>query len=189
MGKRGFDLDRALLITAGVLVAVLLLAGLVAVLLPRKAVGLPPRYAVAGVAPAGQWVKSGDKGVPHAGGCSMPGTKGGSKGSCADNPELDPILECSYNAKNIVKQSILLEDHLNNPAKMCISCCNKHFLAICALSEEAISLADNDKDKKRFQELARYYDKLHQSCQKGEKPTDVADKLRKTRNELTAEYV
>ena len=50
-----------------------------------------------------------------------------------------------YNLREICKQIVLLEDHLNQPRKRCPDCIRKHFLTIEALFEEAVSL---DKELK-----------------------------------------
>lgn len=57
--------------------------------------------------------------------------------------KLLPILHYKYNLREIVKQIILLEDHLINEKKQCHDCIIKHFLAIEALSEEALTLNKN----------------------------------------------
>ena len=54
--------------------------------------------------------------------------------------ELLPVLDSRFNYREICKQSILLEDHLSVKEKRCTDCCIKHFLALEALSEEAIGL-------------------------------------------------
>jgi len=45
-----------------------------------------------------------------------------------------------FNMREICKQMVLLEDHLNNVRKRCPDCIRKHFLTIEAFFEEAISL-------------------------------------------------
>lgn len=59
--------------------------------------------------------------------------------------QLLPVLDANYNMREICKQCILLEDHLSHVEKRCPDCCIKHFLALEALSEEAIQL---DKEEK-----------------------------------------
>ena len=54
--------------------------------------------------------------------------------------ELLPVLDYKFNMREICKQCILLEDHLSQVEKRCPDCCIKHFLALEALSEEAIQL-------------------------------------------------
>jgi len=56
------------------------------------------------------------------------------------NEGLLPVLDYKFNMREICKQCILLEDHLSQVEKRCPDCCIKHFLALEALSEEAIQL-------------------------------------------------
>lgn len=56
-----------------------------------------------------------------------------------------PVLDTNFNLREICKQCILLEDHLSNEEKRCSDCCIKHFLAIEALGEEAITLDKNQE--------------------------------------------
>jgi len=51
-----------------------------------------------------------------------------------------PVMRPSFNAREICKEAVLLEHHLNEPHQRCRDCINKHFLTIEALAEEAISL-------------------------------------------------
>jgi hypothetical protein len=56
---------------------------------------------------------------------------------------IDPVSDPKYNMQQIVKQSILLEEHLANKNKRCRDCITKHFLHIIGLAEEAQMLATN----------------------------------------------
>lgn len=56
-----------------------------------------------------------------------------------------PVLDTKFNLREICKQCILLEDHLSNEEKRCTDCCIKHFLALEALGEEAITLDKNQE--------------------------------------------
>lgn len=67
------------------------------------------------------------------------------------NPLL-PVHEPLFNVKEIIKQMILLEDHLFEVEKRCVECIYKHLLAIESFSEEGITL-----DK-----TAKYYDLFHE---------------------------
>jgi hypothetical protein len=51
------------------------------------------------------------------------------------------VNDPDYNMRNIIKQSILLEEHIAEKNKYCLSCIVKHFLHIIGLAEEAIWLA------------------------------------------------
>jgi len=59
--------------------------------------------------------------------------------------KLLPVLDTKFNLREICKQCILLEDHLSNEEKRCTDCCIKHFLALEALGEEAITLDKNQE--------------------------------------------
>ena len=60
---------------------------------------------------------------------------------------IDPVSDPKYNMQQIVKQSILLEEHLANKNKRCRDCITKHFLHIIGLAEEAQMLATNKIDQ------------------------------------------
>lgn len=57
---------------------------------------------------------------------------------------MDPVSDPAYNMKNVIKQSILLEEHLAEDRKYCKDCVCKHFLHIIALIEEALMLSGKD---------------------------------------------
>ena len=74
--------------------------------------------------------------------------KGGAPGSCSSTCDsIDPVSDPRYNMQQIIKQSILLEEHLTNKNKRCRDCITKHFLHIIGLAEEAQMLATNKIDK------------------------------------------
>jgi hypothetical protein len=76
------------------------------------------------------------------------GAKGGASGSCSSTCDsIDPVSDPRYNMQQIIKQSILLEEHLTNKNKRCRDCITKHFLHIIGLAEEAQMLATNKIDK------------------------------------------
>jgi uncharacterized protein YxeA len=67
-----------------------------------------------------------------------------SAGSCDISCNaIDPVSDPKYNMQQIIKQSILLEEHLTNKNKRCRDCITKHFLHIIGLAEEAQMLATN----------------------------------------------
>lgn len=69
---------------------------------------------------------------------------GGGADTCTTTCDsLDPVSDPRYNMQQIIKQSILLEEHLTNKNKRCRDCITKHFLHIIGLSEEAQMLATN----------------------------------------------
>lgn len=50
------------------------------------------------------------------------------------------LTDPRFNIREIVKQMLLLEDHLAHPNKKCNDCILKHFMTIEAYAEEAASL-------------------------------------------------
>jgi hypothetical protein len=108
---------------------------------------------------------------------------------------LDPVSDPRYNMQQIVKQSILLEEHLANKQKRCRDCITKHFLHIIGLAEEAQMLATNKIDKyplinesvevynRLFKRWLHYYDtELENSS------LYCCDELRTMRKKLIAIY-
>ena len=67
---------------------------------------------------------------------------------------LHPILDPQFNMREVAKQCLLLEDHLNNIKKRCLDCIRKHFLIVDGLIEEAIGL---EQDIPKRAEYRRMY--------------------------------
>lgn len=106
---------------------------------------------------------------------------------------LDPVSDPKYNMQQIVKQSILLEEHLINKNKRCRDCITKHFQHIIGLAEEAQMLA-TDKSSKYplLNESVDVYNELFNNWIKNRnddnKIFETADKLRIHRKKLIAIY-
>jgi hypothetical protein len=73
-----------------------------------------------------------------------------------DNLGLLPIFNPLFNLREMCKQILLLEDHLNNVRKRCPDCICKHFMTIEALAEEAISLDVKGEYWDRLDGLAQH---------------------------------
>jgi hypothetical protein len=105
---------------------------------------------------------------------------------------LDPVSNPAYNMQQIVKQSILLEEHLVNKNKRCRDCITKHFLHIIGLAEEAQMLATkNCKNYPLINENVELYNNLFERWRKT--PTDseiliICDELRNNRKKLIVIY-
>jgi hypothetical protein len=69
----------------------------------------------------------------------------GASGQCKKDTcgAIDDVNNPGYNMKNVVKQSILLEEHIAEKNKYCLSCIVKHFNHMIALCEEAVWLAED----------------------------------------------
>lgn len=86
---------------------------------------------------------------------------------CTTSCDLLPVHEPLFNLKEIVKQMVLLEDHLFHEQKRCRECITKHFLTIIALAEEGLTL-DTDKMyeedfEKILKETIEFEDLLHKT--------------------------
>lgn len=57
-------------------------------------------------------------------------------------PRLDPVDDPAYNMREVVKQALLLEQHLADPRKHCRACIVKHLALTCGLLEEAAWMAE-----------------------------------------------
>ena len=122
------------------------------------------------------------KHLPDNGSCS--------KATCG---AADPVDDPAYNMKNIVKQSILLEEHIAEKNKYCLACIVKHFLHIIGLAEEAVWLANKNVDKYPYlKDAPQFYDNLltKWSANKhdDQNKVDVLSQLRDMRRQLIHTY-
>ena len=106
---------------------------------------------------------------------------------------LDPVSDPKYNMQQIVKQSILLEEHITNKNKRCRDCITKHFQHIIGLAEEAQMLASNTCHKYPLMiESVNIYNTLFNEWIKNRddeaKVLEVCNKLRIHRKKLIAIY-
>ena len=106
---------------------------------------------------------------------------------------LDPVSDPRYNMQQIVKQSILLEEHLTNKNKRCRDCITKHFQHIIGLAEEAQMLATVNCNKYPLLiESVNIYNDLFNLWFKNRndeaKIMEISDKLRIHRKKLIAIY-
>lgn len=123
-----------------------------------------------------------------------------SKDSCNIHgcSSIDPVSDPIYNIHQIIKQSILLEEHLTNKNKRCRDCITKHFLHIIGLAEEAQMLATNNIDKyPLINESVNLYNELFKKWYKNYKEKhyedekyilDICNSLRNHRKKLIALY-
>jgi hypothetical protein len=118
-----------------------------------------------------------------------------SYGSCNSKTcgALDPVSNPAYNMQQIVKQSILLEEHITNKNKRCRDCITKHFLHIIGLAEEAQMLATNKTSKyPLINESVELYNQLFNKWIKNKDDEitnlNITDELRIHRKKLIAIY-
>lgn len=107
---------------------------------------------------------------------------------------MDPVSDPAYNMENVVKQSILLEEHLAEENKYCKDCVAKHFLHIIGLLEEAKMLAGGDANKyPKLDESYKFYVpkfsvwKVHRDDRKVH--LQIVSDLRSWRKDLMKLYV
>lgn len=99
--------------------------------------------------------------------------------------KLMPILTPEFNLREISKQCILLEEHLNQLNKLCLDCCNKHMITVEGLLEEAISLDKDQKMTKYLQELFQQWVKIEMDyINKKTNFIETAQKIRQFRKPL-----
>ena len=98
-----------------------------------------------------------------------------------------PVMNPWHNLREICKQAILLEDHLNQPEKRCTDCIRKHFLTIEALYEEAVSLNPDPVALGLLEGKPDYIRGLMSRWGQGEDERKIAADLRALRKPLTAE--
>jgi len=106
---------------------------------------------------------------------------------------LDPVSDPKYNMQQIVKQSILLEEHLTNKNKRCRDCITKHFQHIIGLAEEAQMLATTKCNKyPLLNESVGIYNNLFtewfNNRSNETKILEISEKLRIHRKKLIAIY-
>lgn len=70
---------------------------------------------------------------------------------------LHNLLDPRFNLKEVIKQLVLLEDHINQKMRRCKDCIRKHSFTIEAFLEEGITL---DKDRKFIQLSNEVLDKF-----------------------------
>jgi hypothetical protein len=101
--------------------------------------------------------------------------------------KLLPVMDPCFNMREVCKQCILLEDHLNSQGKDCSDCCKKHMLAIEGLCEEAVGLDKEGKypDIHRLPGLCR---NLSRKFINGEDLKKLAQEYRAIRKPLMKKY-
>lgn len=105
---------------------------------------------------------------------------------------LHPILDPQFNFREVAKQCLLLEDHLNNSRKRCLDCIRKHFLIIDGLLEESVSLEKDNGLRDQYRELYIKWIELEKEYALDNKSSDnldnVSKKIRLFRKPLVDKY-
>lgn len=98
-----------------------------------------------------------------------------------------PVLNPEFNFREIVKNSILLEDHLNHPGKQCGDCIMKHMLALESYADELLSLSPQSKliDYTYLKTLPSVFRGLQEDWYTARKPLhEIAQELRQIRKKF-----
>jgi len=113
-----------------------------------------------------------------------------SAGSCG---AIDPVSDPAYNMKEVIKVSLLLEDHLTQKNKRCKDCILKHLLQLAAYTEEALALAGDNADNYPYLiESDTHYAQLLnvwlEDTANEDAMLSIASRLREWRKKLMAAY-
>ena len=105
----------------------------------------------------------------------------------------DAVSDPAYNVRQVVENSILLEDHLTDKNKLCNDCICKHFLAIHGYATEALTLAGQRvRDYPHLTALPGFYDNLYQKWRKDKNNErvrlEIDTELRAMRKQLMVAY-
>ena len=111
---------------------------------------------------------------------------------CGSNKKLAPIMDPRFNLREVVKQLLLLEDHVYHEDRTCKDCVYKHLNLIDAFIEECITL---DKKKEYIQECEEFskkfrviFKELTNGTLDRNKCLDAAQKIRILRKPLLQKY-
>lgn len=110
-------------------------------------------------------------------------------------PSNHEIFSPENNIKQMIKQSLLLEEHLLEPSKRCPDCICKHFFMIMALQEEALSLAGENIRKYPLLNDLLFYNTLFEFWLKNKNNNNdeiynkIAHNLRIRRKEFVGKYI
>ncbi len=121
-----------------------------------------------------------------------------SPGTCRSaahsSSELDPVNEPSYNVREVLKNTLLIEQHLSEKKKYCKACLVKHFLLSEALLDEAIWMAGQSigtypklAESQTFYKLL--YDTWHANMDDDAVRLVTLDKLRAWRRDMIDAYM
>ncbi|OHD25085.1 MAG: hypothetical protein A2Y38_02760 [Spirochaetes bacterium GWB1_59_5] len=93
---------------------------------------------------------------------------------------MDPV----FNLREIVKQMVLLEDHLTHPYKLCPDCVRKHLLTIEGFAEEAATLDQLGIFRELTEVLGTAARRWIENFEDGTPPPELALSVRAARKKL-----
>ncbi len=124
---------------------------------------------------------SDDESEPSAG-CSLNGHHKGACRSLVQSGNLLPVNDPEHNLREIIKQFILVEDHLFQTDKQCVQCIAKHLIGIEAYAEEGISLDTTKRYVVLFRNIISAARDLQKTWQSD--ATEAAQRVRELRRTL-----
>lgn len=106
---------------------------------------------------------------------------------------LDPINDPDYNVKEVIKNTLLIEQHLSEKKKYCKPCLLKHYLLSQALLDEAVWMAGcSCKEYPNLEESLEFYEnnfqKWHKNMDDDENRLQVLEELRAWRQKMIELY-
>jgi hypothetical protein len=106
---------------------------------------------------------------------------------------LDPVNEPDYNMREVIKNTLLIEDHLANKNKYCKECLVKHYLLSISYLEEAVWMAcDHCKDYPKLEESEKFFkdifEKWHKNMDDDATRLECLAKIREWRQEMIRLY-
>lgn len=122
--------------------------------------------------------------------------KSSGQGTCTKEfcGAIDDVTNPAYNMKNVIMQSILLEEHLAEDRKYCKQCVCKHILHIIGLCTEGLMMAGSDETKYPFmKESIDFYENVYKVWSENKDNDKVrkhlCSKLRDWRKKLMKQYL
>lgn len=128
----------------------------------------------------------------------VPETKSGQSGQSGQCTAetcgaIDPVNEPDYNMKQVIKNTLLIEDHLADKKKYCKSCLVKHFLLNDGYLDEAVWMAGNKV--KQYPMLVdsvslnkTLFKKWHSNMDNEDVCLEILTTLREWRRDLVEKY-
>lgn len=123
--------------------------------------------------------------------CSI-GSGGSNSCQSCKSSTLYPIMDPMFNMREVSKQCLLLEDHLNTEKKRCYDCIRKHMLIIDGLLEEAVGLEHSQEKRAEYRKLHMEWINIEKMFSKN--PSDpsnideVSKHIRSFRKPLVEKY-
>lgn len=94
------------------------------------------------------------------------------------------LNSAEFNLREIVKNMILLEDHLNDKEKFCVDCIRKHLLTIEAYAEEAMNLEPSGRFVNECERVSSFAREIIAKFHDGANVSHLSQRVRSFRKDL-----